>query len=924
MSAIGSPLTGTLADAWVSVAFDAALVVDDQSWRVVAANGAAERLYGGDLLGLAVETVFRVEGEQGVERLIWRARHAESGIDAEMEANDGTLLAVEVRATRVDLAGCTACVLALRDRTREREFERRIAEISTDHLALLDGLGIGLLTLDLSGRIVSRTRFEPLDELFGETLTDRNFFLDVAVGAAARSAFQRFQQWAHGLDAPSVHEQFEFDLGRRTIEADLHAGPSAVIVRLSDATERRQTEQELRRQTFQAEEAAQRARLVYQTASLIHQSLDLSVVLGTAVAETGRLLGASRCLVLSLDAAGQIRVAHEYRRSTLDRIDWIDGPIDRDPLLLDVARMLSTVAVESTEMHPLACDTTLVVAAEAKAALLAPIAVNRDARGILAILQCDRIRRWSPSEIELAGSIAAQVGLAISHAEIHERVRRQAERESIVARLAVILHGAGSFDGALERAAAVLLGAVGGARCVFLHESRTGPEQRSWAWRLGTDGAMVRDAAPDGRLDDVVGAARVRGDFVARFSPREGGHGAILLEFDQPAALTPDAETLLDAVAVHLGVAMGGASLLGAITAAKRMWEGTFDALSDGIALFDLESRVLRVNRAFARMVRATPARLVDRTLDSIFASDNFKALVGARDRLTAKRQPVTIDLPDPVHGKTFQVAITLFSADEAPCCIGTFRDVTDRRRMRERLEQTAKMASIGNLAAGVAHEINTPLATIAGSAQSLSRQLASIADLTDSDRWASVAERLDAIVEQSFRCKKITHDLLDFAAPTRPSVATTDLGHIATEAVETVRRDRGSPKVRVSGPSAPLFVRTDPDLLRQVVINLVANAVDAVDDKGSGRVTVHTARKGKEALVRVRDTGKGIAEGDLERIFDPFFTTKAPGRGTGLGLSISRNIVASLGGRIEAEGALGRGATFTVYLPVESEADRG
>ncbi len=238
---------------------------------------------------------------------------------------------------------------------------------------------------------------------------------------------------------------------------------------------------------------------------------------------------------------------------------------------------------------------------------------------------------------------------------------------------------------------------------------------------------------------------------------------------------------------------------------------------------------------------------------------------------------------------------------------------------MHARLAQSSKMASIGNLAAGVAHEINTPLATIAGSAQSLERQLAAMPELRDHARWDAIAARLEAIVEQSFRCKRITHDLLHFAAPTRPDVVPTDLIRVASEAVETLEKQRDTRAVSVRQVGAPALVSTDPGLVRQILLNLIANGLDAIEGREDGSVTVEVRHLARGSRVAVRDSGGGIDPEDLARVFDPFFTTKPPGKGTGLGLSISQSISASLGGRLDARSRGGRGATFTLHLPQSS-----
>jgi PAS domain-containing protein len=468
MTTASNPLTVPIGDALLEIASGAVLVVDDVSWRVVAANPGAERLYGGPLVGLALENLFALDGERAVERTLWRAQNEGVAVGLEFERRDGARRRVRARARRVALDGCTVAVLALDDVTREWELERALEAARGDQRSLVDALGIGVVALDTSGRVIDHNSFEPLERSLGPSFVGRNFFLDVATSPDARAVFQRYQAWAHALDRPAYRERFEFDSGRALVEAELHAGVGVAgwdaLVRLADATDRRAAEQELRRQSFEAEEAARRTRLVYQTASLIHRSLDLGEVFATATAETGRLLGASRCLVALVDEASRLRVEEEYFRPHLAPTPPLAAVVEASPTVAEAVRALHPVAVESVDGHPLAERDAMLAFAEARAAIVAPIAVRREARGVLVILQCDRPRRWTSGEVDLAASVASQVGLAIGHVEIHERVRRQADREAIVGRLAAEVHAAGTLEGALERAASALADALGAER----------------------------------------------------------------------------------------------------------------------------------------------------------------------------------------------------------------------------------------------------------------------------------------------------------------------------------------------------------------------------------------------------------------------------------------------------------------------------
>jgi len=233
------------------------------------------------------------------------------------------------------------------------------------------------------------------------------------------------------------------------------------------------------------------------------------------------------------------------------------------------------------------------------------------------------------------------------------------------------------------------------------------------------------------------------------------------------------------------------------------------------------------------------------------------------------------------------------------------FQDLTDLRQMEEAVRRADRLAVVGGLAAGLAHEIRNPLASMCGSIEVLGaspgldeqeRQLMSVV--------RSEAERLEALVRE----------FLSFAKPISPAFEALDGSRAMTETVELFRQEvaeRGIELVARAGE--PVFVRADPGQLRQVLWNLLGNAADATPP--GGRVEVRFSRQAGEGILEVADTGHGIADGDLEQIFDPFFTTKE--RGTGLGLAIVHRIVEAHSGHLSVVSEVGKGTTFRVALPI-------
>jgi len=256
-----------------------------------------------------------------------------------------------------------------------------------------------------------------------------------------------------------------------------------------------------------------------------------------------------------------------------------------------------------------------------------------------------------------------------------------------------------------------------------------------------------------------------------------------------------------------------------------------------------------------------------------------------------------------------------------------SIRDDLDRQvqlRTREAI-RGEQLASVGFLAAGVAHEINNPLASIAMCAESLESRLA---DLAPAAADAQVARRyLELIQAEAFRCKGITEKLLDFSrlgeVKRQPTAVMALVADVA-EMLRHVGRFAGRTIETESGPD--LLVMVNPQEIKQVVLNLLVNALDSIED--TGRVAVAARRSGGECLLTFTDDGCGMTEEVLEHLFEPFFTRRRAGQGTGLGLSIVHRIVADHGGRIEAaSGGPGQGSTFRVTLPladVAAEPARG
>jgi two-component system NtrC family sensor kinase len=242
--------------------------------------------------------------------------------------------------------------------------------------------------------------------------------------------------------------------------------------------------------------------------------------------------------------------------------------------------------------------------------------------------------------------------------------------------------------------------------------------------------------------------------------------------------------------------------------------------------------------------------------------------------------------------------------------------DVTDWRLAQQRMAQTEKLAAVGQLAAGVMHEINNPLATILGCAEALSRRAE---DLTERER-AGFEEYLQIIDTEVQRCRRIVDALLDLSRPKSKEMRRVDVNQLLEQTLFLLKHHDRFKRLGVRRQLAAELpqVSADPERLVQGFMALMLNAMDAMNSRGV--LTVRSGRNPKRAdelLIEFIDTGTGIRDEELPKIFEPFYTTKQQGRGTGLGLSITYGIISDHRGRIEVESQVGVGSNFKVFLPI-------
>ncbi len=327
-------------------------------------------------------------------------------------------------------------------------------------------------------------------------------------------------------------------------------------------------------------------------------------------------------------------------------------------------------------------------------------------------------------------------------------------------------------------------------------------------------------------------------------------------------------------------------------------------------------SRTDAIGRTIFEVLHRQPAALLKQEFDEVFASGRLQQFQMESTAFGDVRTFRISKIPMRMDGDTVTHVITIGE------------DVTDWKAAIDRTAQSEKLAALGQLAAGVMHEINNPLATIAACAESMQMQRELAAAGTPISTGSSPDELLHIIDLEVQRCKKIVNSLLDFSRPKPAQRETLDLNAVVQQGMFLLQHHPKVKRVRMVtelDSAEPLLVDGDADQLVQVLIALTINAMDATPD--GARVVVRTRRDAqgelregttmRAAMLEVSDDGPGIPRALQTKIFEPFFTTKAPGQGTGLGLAVCYGIVNDHAGQLEVISPEGQGATFRVSLPM-------
>jgi two-component system NtrC family sensor kinase len=398
--------------------------------------------------------------------------------------------------------------------------------------------------------------------------------------------------------------------------------------------------------------------------------------------------------------------------------------------------------------------------------------------------------------------------------------------------------------------------------------------------------------------------------------------GAVTVAAREPREFTAADLERIEAMGDLLSVSLENAELVETLRQAEWRFRTLFRAAPDAVFTVLQSGRIREANDAVRDLTGLDPLQVVGRpVVDLVAEADREKLLnalgatfEGIASRVEVSFQNDTVSRTSPTR-RIVAVAMSRLPEADPPSVLIVGRDVTAEREMRVRLMESDRLAAVGELVAGVAHEVNNPLSSISAFAQLL---------LRDGGLNASQRDSIEVIKSETLRASQVVKDLLAFARRSEPQREPLDLNAVVQRTLRLRGYQLTSNKIHVETELASELppVVGDARQLQQVCLNLVTNAIQAMATTGTpGTLTITTKRDGPHVVLEMRDTGPGIPESAKAHIFEPFFTTKGEGEGTGLGLSVSYGIVTAHGGTIEVPSTSAAGTTFRVALPAAGES---
>jgi two-component system NtrC family sensor kinase len=396
--------------------------------------------------------------------------------------------------------------------------------------------------------------------------------------------------------------------------------------------------------------------------------------------------------------------------------------------------------------------------------------------------------------------------------------------------------------------------------------------------------------------------------------------GVLTLLNHLPRNFTEHEKSMLTGIGKQVGVALERANLLNEVTDARTEWEETFDAMTDGVSIHAPSGKIKRANASLAQMFDTSAEHLVGIRCCELYHDSKKPRPDCTIMRTVTERMPQKVELNDRLHGRVLRVITDpiMNTENRVVGVVCTTRDVTDEKLIERRLIQQERISAIGEITAGIAHEVGTPLNIIS----------ANIEFLTRADKNLRTNEEIAAIREQTSNITQLVNQLLDFSRERPPEFTPVNINDLIEKTIGLLNHQLHGSDIEIRLNLAPYLPTVDGDAsqIQQVLFNLITNARQAMETGENGekmlRIVTDTAFLPTETyrrphiVITISDNGRGIPEDALPNVFNPFFTANKEG-GTGLGLAISHRIVQRHLGLLAIENNRTDGATATVRLPL-------
>jgi two-component system NtrC family sensor kinase len=769
---------------------------------------------------------------------------------------------------------------------------------------------------------------------------------DAWVPAASRATLGA-RGWRSALLVPLVTQGGVFGAvsvvaARPAVFEDADAESAAELAQpLASAIEHRRLLDESRRR---AEELA----ALYTTSQLITSRLDVASVLDRISGSVSALIGSTGCGIGLFDATRTQLVhaaAHGYKSEEWRALTVSLG----EGLMGRCAETGQAIRVDDVRRDPRSARRDVDEREGIRSMLCVPLRVAGTPLGVISAFST-RPAAFSAHHQRVLEAFAEQAGIAIQNAQLFEQSVRGARETRALLEAGRAVTASLDLDRTIhvimEEARAVL----SVSSCGIMMRDEQGvlssiasldlPDEMVSSIRIqegqGITGQAVAERRPvysadlwsDPRVQysSLPRSQGFRSFMAAPLRVGDRAIGAILVFRRDVHEFSPAEEELLMAFADQAAIAVEHARLYERLEARvadrtreldqqKRFVEVVLETLPLGVFVLDADLAIVRANRAGAGVLGEAP---LGKSFPELLPPARAPAVEAFLRAAVATRGLETMEHEVAVGGDVRMLRLTVAPlAGAAAHVVLLVADVTHAKQLERQMLQTERLTTAGRLAAGVAHELNNPLATIAGCAEALSARLTE-SGLTDRPELADFRGYLTLIEEEAFRCKEITSSLLHFVREPGDRRTCTDLNAVVQKTIELLSHQSRFAASRFHTELADDLPPTviNEGQFRQVFLGVASNGLEAME--GRGRLTIRTRAIRDEVEVEFEDEGPGVPEAILGRIFDPFFTTKPPGQGTGLGLAIAQGIVADHGGRIEVRNRPGKGAVFRIAVPTE------